>query len=192
MKPSNLLAGATALAFAVGVASSVSAAPPSTSQAFNLSGAVSAACLINFSSSAVPIGNTPGVIAIDTNAADTTTYFHMTNANEYGFEAGAAGCNTAATVVVAKTNGTTGLEDNNTSVYDKAVLQNTLPYQVQFGFDCGANGDKVLTTAGSNTLTNQPAFAGTANISVVVPQAPLGLVSGTYTDTVTVTLTATG
>ncbi|HEX3917690.1 MAG TPA: hypothetical protein VHW60_10160 [Caulobacteraceae bacterium] len=192
MKLSQLLAGATALAFAAGVASSAFAAPaPTTNVPFALSGSVASSCLMSFASTSVPVGNN-GVIPIDTNAADTSTYFHMTDANDYGLEAGFAGCNTASTVSVVKTNGANGLETNNTSAFDKSVLQNNLPYSVQFGFDHGANGDPVTVSAAGATITNQPAFSGSANISVVIPQATLGLVSGTYTDTVTVTLTATG
>jgi hypothetical protein len=191
MKLSQLLAGATALAFTVGVASSALADTPSTNKPFALSGSVVSSCLMNFTTTAVPLGNN-GVIPIDTNAADTSTYFHMTDANDFGFEAGFAGCNTASTVSVVKTNGATGLETDNKSKFDSSVLQNNLPYSVQFGFDHGANGDPVAVTAAGATITAQPAFSGAANISVTVPQAALGLVSGNYTDTVTVTLTATG
>jgi hypothetical protein len=198
MKLSQLLAGATALAFAAGAASSALAA--SNTQTFNVSGSVTATCLIYFSNTTGAIGNIPvNVVA----SSASSTYFHMTDTGgDSQTLLGQGGCNDDNTVEITKGNGATGMTSTNTSSFDPAVFQNTLPYNVELGWTGTYGGNQhgpstpeneglpLPPNSGDTGAFANGAFASSMNITFLVEDQPKALLSGTYTDTVMVTLTA--
>jgi hypothetical protein len=195
MKLSQLLAGATALALAAGMSASAMAATASVT--FNVTGNVNESCLISFTNTNMPIGTIP----IDTTATDPVgSYFHMTS-NPSSTVVGQGGCNANNTVTITKGNGTPGLHNPTTAIYDPTQFTANLDYNAEvgwtgpYGFYGSGQHPNVNQglPAGSETATasiTNGAFASSMDVTAYIFTSPLALLAGTYSDTITVTLTA--
>ncbi|WP_326524691.1 hypothetical protein [Sphingomonas sp.] len=112
-----------------------------------------------------------------------------------------AGCNTANTMTVTKTNGANGLvnADAATGGYDGNVFQANIPYSIAVQYTAGAVGTlvpqgsisqfSVAATASTNNKSNAAWKSGAA-FRIDLTDPTKALVAGTYTDTVTVVLAA--
>ncbi len=108
-----------------------------------------------------------------------------------------AGCNTANTVRLAKTN-VNGLVSDNTGGFDSAEFQNNLPYSVTARYVAaaanttavGTNQTLVLTTALPNITRTHGAWKSAMSLDVEIPQAAKALVAGNYSGTFSVTISA--
>jgi hypothetical protein len=200
MKLSQLLAGATAMAFVAGVASSAMADPGGTAatQQFQISGTVVSTCLLNVAAPNIALGN----ISINTVATSSpSTYFHMTTAGDIlqAQLTGTAGCNSNSNVTLSKANGTEGLHNSTTAGFDQTVFTANIPYNFQLSWS-GSNSftpgaqpaspqsARVLPTEGNSSVATG-AFASNVNFAFFAADPGLGLLAGTYKDTVTLTFT---
>jgi hypothetical protein len=111
-------------------------------------------------------------------------------------ETNLAGCNTRNTVAIAKGN-SDGMHTNNGSSFDPVQFTNVLPYRVAAGWTGVADGSFAtgpqslnLSVSEQAKNTTQGAWKSAMDIDVVIPAQSKSLVSGTYSDTLTVTLTA--
>lgn len=111
-----------------------------------------------------------------------------------------AGCNTDNTVTVTKTNGAKGLVNPNAGDYDSNQFTANIPYSLTVGFQdavlqgAGAQPGsfqsfQVSTTQSTGNL-NLGAWRSEINVHATIPPQSLGLLAGTYSDTITVTLAA--
>ncbi|SEK93568.1 hypothetical protein SAMN05216382_1142 [Sphingomonas palmae] len=164
-------------------------------QTFTISGTVSKDCsFYGGGSSSHNMGlNTIGIRT--NNDANVSQAFAQASDINASFRTETAGCNTRNTVSI-KTAG--ALMNTTTTDYDSDEFTNSIPYTVDAtwtGVTSGAKkGSKqeILTTAGvSKTypLTGG-AWRSAFDMQVNAPAQPKGLVSGTYSDTIEVTLAA--
>ena len=111
-----------------------------------------------------------------------------------------AGCNTDNKVTVTKTNGVNGLVNGTPGDYDSNQFTAHIPYSLTVGLQdavlqgAGAQPGQfqsfsVATTASTGFL-NLGAWRSTINVHATIPPQSLGLVAGTYSDTIVVTLAA--
>ena len=142
-------------------------------------------------------------IPINTNGNTApSTYFTVSAATviQANVNDGSAGCNTNSTVTLTKANGATGLHNGTTAGYDNTVFTADLPYNIQAswnGVSNQAGGQKpsqqsVQATPGEAAAPPLPtgAFASDVAIFLSVPDPTKALLAGDYTDSVTLTFTA--
>lgn len=164
-------------------------------QTFTISGSVSKDCsFYGGGSSSHNMGlNTIGIRT--NNDANVSQAFAQASDINASFRTETAGCNTKNTVSI-KTAG--ALMNTTTTDYDSDEFTNSIPYTVDAtwtGVTSGAKkGSKqeILTTAGTSktyTLTGG-AWRSAFDMQVNAPAQSKGLVSGTYSDTIEVTLAA--
>jgi hypothetical protein len=165
---------------------------------FSISGSISASCVLGNGDADlddVDFG-TLGIYGDASNGVDNA--FEMVGTNSNGNSStNAAGCNTANTLTLTKTNGVQGLlnADALASGYDGNVFQANIPYSLGANYVAGSPGQigvsgslgkfTVSTTEASDSRENN-AWRSGLGIRVDVPAAAKALVAGTYTDTVTV------
>ncbi len=118
----------------------------------------------------------PAVLSIDTNLA---------------------GCNTANTVRIAKTD-VRGMVNNGGSGYDTDVFQANLPYSVAASYKASGTGapaagtNQTLTVAANSDQASRQhgAWKSAMSLDIVVPTPAKALLAGTYSGTFGVTISA--
>lgn len=176
-------------------------ASPTVTKTFALTGTVNKDCSYYIGNGDLASRNINlGTIGIRTNAGETVSNaFDMVAPAGAVVASGTAGCNFNNTVTITKANGTDGLENQIASGFDSNQFQANLPYTVNAnwtGVQGAGNvgpGSGQSLTVGLNEATDQwtgGAWRSGFVLTFGVPVAPLGLVAGTYTDTVTVELAA--
>lgn len=124
--------------------------------------------------------------------------FTMVDDAEVSIDTNLAGCNTANTVTIAKTD-LNGLVNAGASSYDSNVFQANLPYEVTARYVAGpvaggaAPGSPqqlvVATTADQNSRQHG-AWKSAMSLDVVIPVPAKALVAGSYAGTFGVTISA--
>ena len=215
MKMVSLLATAAAVALIAGSASAQAVTETSyvnptngidvgiseeLSATFLISASISPSCVLGNGDDEladVNFGNL-GIYGDASNGVDNA--FEMVDTNSNGNSStNIAGCNTANTLSLEKTNGIEGLlnADSAASGFDPNVFQDNIPYSLSAVYVAGNVGQEgisssggkfvVDTTEGSDSRENN-AWRSNLGIRVDIPAAAKALVAGTYTDTVTVSI----
>lgn len=164
---------------------------------FTLSGTVSTDCAYysgNNNTETLDFG-TIGIYATDINGPNNA--FRMVTPANVTIATNLAGCNTANTVRIAKTD-VRGLVSDNGSGWDSDVFQNNLPYSVTARYKASAPGapnpgqDQNLVVSGSADQASRQhgAWKSAMALDVTIPRAAKALVAGTYTGTFGVTISA--
>ncbi len=169
---------------------------PTVTVSFNMSGTVAQNCSY-FSNSA---GNSQsislGAIGIKNgNSQNIGSLFNQIDPIDFEITSTNAGCNTDNTVTVTK--GANGLFNPSTSGYDSSQFTNSIPYSIKVGVHAATlagtvgtgipQGFTVATTAQTGSA-NYGAWRSKLDLLANIPAQTLGLVAGTYSDTITVTL----
>lgn len=139
-----------------------------------------------------------GTIGVQTgNNVNSSLAFDQNGPITANISTSTAGCNTANTVTVSKLNGTAGLKNPAPGSYDSNQFTDVIPYTVVAtwtGVDSGVaiGGTKTITVAANDDTEtrNQGAWRSSFDMTINAPAPTKGLVAGTYTDAVTVTLAA--
>lgn len=139
-----------------------------------------------------------GTIGVQTgNNVNSSLAFDQNGPITANISTSTAGCNTANTVTVSKLNGVDGLKNPAPGSYDSNQFTDRIPYTVVAtwtGIDSGVGigGTKTITVAANDDTEtkNQGAWRSSFDLSINAPAPTKGLVAGTYTDAVTVTLAA--
>jgi hypothetical protein len=166
--------------------------------AFTLTGAVSRDCSYynaNSGSHTIPLG----AIGVRTSANEPVgQMFNQVSDFSIEMTSTSAGCNFANTVSVTKANGADGLLNNAPGGYDTDNFTANIPYVARVGIQKATTsttapgvGTYKTFEAGVNEATKSQsfgAFRSRLTLHTIVPAQPLGLVAGTYSDTVTVQL----
>jgi hypothetical protein len=179
------------------VAGNTESAVNTISADFVLSGTVSTDCSFytgGVSSQTINLGT----IGIQTgNNVNNTLAFDQVGPITANINTSTAGCNTQNTVTIAKQNGTQGLVNPTSVAYATDQFTNHIQYEAKaswsgVGATSGPSGPQTLTAglndAGANA--NYGAWRSQFDLDITAPPAPLGLLAGTYSDTVKVTLAA--
>lgn len=172
-------------------------AQASDGASFTLTGRVSTDCAYysgNNNSETLDFG-TIGIYATDINGPINA--FKMVTPANVTIATNLAGCNTANTVRIAKTD-VRGLVSDNVSGWDSDVFQNNLPYSVTARYKASAPGapnagtDQVLVVSGAVDQNSRQhgAWKSAMALDVTIPRADKALVAGTYTGTFGVTISA--
>lgn len=168
------------------------------SAAFTLKGEVSQDC--SFYSGAIDTVLNFGQIGINTlDNGGVDDAFDMVSAANAEIETNTAGCNTKNEVRITKTNGNAGMKSNFAGAFDGGQFQANLPYKVDAswtGVPAGS-GSATATTQSLSVATTAPggvktqgAWKSHFKVNITVPVADKSLVSGTYSDTLTIELAA--
>lgn len=172
---------------------------PTVTVNFALTGQVEKDCSFYSGNNASATNIDFGVIGVRTgNNENVGDAFEMVDDAEAEIETLTAGCNFNNRVTVAK-NSALGLVNQTASGYDNTQFQNNIPYTVQARWrgvtsqTSGAAPSNQSVSLSTGQLTNnvlQGAWRSAMDIDIVAPAAPLGLVAGNYTGTMTLTLAA--
>ena len=138
---------------------------------------------------------TIGIYATDINGP--VNAFRMGTPANVTIDTNLAGCNTANTVRIAKTD-VRGLVSDNTSGWDSDVFQNNLPYSVTARYKASTPGapnpgvaqSLILPSTLDQVSRPHGAWKSAMALDVVIPRASKALVAGTYTGTFGVTISA--
>ena len=169
---------------------------PLVTVAFNLSGTVAQNCSYFSNSNSNSQSINLGAIGIKNgNSQNIGSLFNQIDPIDVEIQSTNAGCNTDNTVTVSK--GANGLSNPTTSGYDSSQFTNSIPYSVKVGVAAATlagtvgtgqfQGFTVPTTATTGSA-NYGAWRSTLDLTANIPAQSLGLVAGTYSDTITVTL----
>lgn len=139
-----------------------------------------------------------GTIGVQTgNNVNSSLAFDQNGPITANISTSTAGCNTANTVTVSKLNGTVGLKNPAPGSFDSNQFTDVIPYTVVAtwtGIDSGvgAGALKTITVAANDDTETktQGAWRSSFDMTINAPAPTKGLVAGTYTDAVTVTLAA--
>ena len=124
--------------------------------------------------------------------------FTMVDDAEVSIDTNLAGCNTANTVTIAKTD-LNGLVNAGASSYDSNVFQANLPYEVTAryvagpvagGAAPGSNQTLVVATTADQNSRQHGAWKSAMSLDVVIPVPAKALVAGSYAGTFGVTISA--
>ncbi|MBX9460143.1 MAG: hypothetical protein KL785_02415 [Brevundimonas sp.] len=124
--------------------------------------------------------------------------FTMVDDAEVSIDTNLAGCNTANTVTIAKTD-LNGLVNAGASSYDSNVFQANLPYQVTASYVAGpvaggaapgTNQTLVVATTADQNSAQHGAWKSAMSLDVVIPVPAKALVAGNYAGTFGVTISA--
>lgn len=205
--PSDLVLaeGATAAGFGTRYTASTTAPAnttpltPTVNVVFSLTGVVERDCSFYSGNNAAARNIDFGVIGVRTgNNENVSNAFDMAGPATAAIETLTAGCNFNNEVIIAKTNAAQGMVNSNPGGYDTDEFQANIPYSVTATW--AGVGVGVVGTGGNETLTasttqpgatrQQGAWRSEMDININAPVAAKGLVAGTYTDTMTLTLRA--
>src|SRR5579875_3872687 len=138
-----------------------------------------------------------GTIGVRTGDGDNVSIaFNQVQDASANVNTATAGCNFNNRVTITKAH--KGLENNTTSSYDPQEFTTEIPYAVDATWTGVAQGSQTrgqrelvvdANTTGAKFLDNG-AWRSAFNMNIAIPAQSKGLVAGTYTDTVTVTLAA--
>ena len=124
--------------------------------------------------------------------------FTMVDDAEVSIDTNLAGCNTANTVRIQKTD-LNGLVNAGASAYDNNVFQANLPYSVTASYvaspatggpAAGTNQTLVVATTSDQASAQHGAWKSAMSLNVVIPVPAKALVSGAYAGTFGVTISA--
>lgn len=176
--------------------------PQTTASAtFSIEGDVAPACILGANGGLNNIDfGTFGIYADGTSSVESA--FTSVAARNGNSSTNLAGCNTANTVKIKKTN-PAGLQNlaGGAGGYDATQFQAILPYKVSAVYEAPEPGNTALISSlgkfsvtetdpdGENSRSHG-AWKSSAGFRVDIPIPAKALVAGTYTDTVTVTLEA--
>jgi hypothetical protein len=181
------------------VAGNTGTASATDGATFSLTGTVSMDCSYYSGNANLALNfGTIGINTLDSVGIDEA--FDMAGPLNATIESNVAGCNTKNTVSITKGNGANGMVSNNTVSFDQAQFTNKIPYSVtaswtgieQSSAGAGEASEQALNvseTQGSASLP-QGAWKSHLVLDINAQTQDESLISGTYTDTVTVTLTA--
>ncbi|MEO5867941.1 MAG: hypothetical protein ABIS14_10140 [Sphingomonas sp.] len=170
-------------------------ATPTVTNSFTLTGNVAKDCSF-FGGSSTSHSIPMGAIGVKNgNTENVPTAFNQ--AADFSFDLGttSAGCNFNNTVTVSKS--AQGLVNAAAGGYDNTQFTANIPYSILAGLTgttntgAGAAGAYIPMTVAANAASSSEhlgAWRSAFNMRVAVPAQTLGLVAGTYTDTITVTL----
>ena len=185
-----------------GIPDDTTTATPTVQHAFTLTGSVARDCsyfglgdLSSGSAYTIPLG------AIGVRNGDNELVNNLFNQNgdfTYDIATTTAGCNTNNTVTVTKN--ADGLRNTAAVGFDNTQFTNHIPYSVLVGIasattntSSGAVGQYTPMTVAANAASNTEtlgAWRSSLHLTATIPAQTLGLVAGTYSDTITVTLAA--
>ncbi len=173
-------------------------ATPTVQASFSLSGTVDKDCSFysgGVSNQAINLGT----IGIRTgNNDNSTAMFDQTAPIAVHINTSSAGCNTQNQITITKGNGASGLLNNAVVAYDSNAFTKNIPYEVKAdwtGVPLGPvapGGAMTLTAATTDSFkaVQVGAWRSAFDININAPVPALGLIAGTYNDTVTVELKA--
>lgn len=123
--------------------------------------------------------------------------FTMVDDAEVSIDTNLAGCNTANTVRIAKTD-VRGMVNNGGSGYDTDVFQANLPYSVAATYKASGTGapaagtNQTLTVAANADQASRQhgAWKSAMSLDIIVPTPTKALLAGTYAGTFGVTISA--
>jgi hypothetical protein len=174
-------------------------ATSSVTRSFFLTGSVAQDCSYYTGGSNSQTINLGAIGVRNGDAEDVGTLYNQVDTLNVDNQSNGAGCNTDNTVTVTKTNGANGLSNPTTSGFDTDNFTNHIPYSITTGIK-KATAAGVQTwgqyrsfTVGTGASTGSATFGAwrsQINVHVNIPAQSLGLVAGTYSDTITVTLAA--
>lgn len=183
-----------------GAAGNTETATPTVNVAFTLTGSVTKDCSFYAGNNAAARNIDFGQIGVRTgNNENVTDAFEMVAPANAAIQSLTAGCNFNNTVRLVKTNGVNGMVNNAAGGYDSNQFQANLPYSVaaawtgttnQSGPQAGTPQSLAVAANAANNQISQGAWRSQFDLSVNVPTPNLGLVAGTYSDTLTLTLQA--
>lgn len=180
------------------VAGNTENATPTVSTAFTLTGTVDKDCSFysgGQSSQAINLGT----IGVQTgNNVNNSLAFDQVSPINAHINTSTAGCNTQNQVTITKTNGVSGLLNTASIAYDTAQFTNKIPYSVQaqwtgVGLGTPAAGTTQTLTAATTDgfkAVQVGAWRSSFDLAINAPVPALGLIAGTYSDTITVELKA--
>ena len=141
-----------------------------------------------------------GVIGVRTgNNENVNNAFEMVGQAEADIDTLTAGCNFNNTVTIAKANGVKGLVNAAPGGYDADEFQANIPYKVkaswqgtasQSGPGASSNQELNVDLAEASNQVLQGAWRSAMEIDIIAPRADKALVAGAYSDTMTLTLSA--
>lgn len=174
-------------------------ATPTVTVAFSLTGSVTKDCSFYSGNNSSATNIDFGVIGVRTgNNENVNNAFEMVGPAVAAIDTLTAGCNFNNRVTLAK-NDAAGLVNQTASGWDSNQFQANIPYTVNASWtgtpsqSGGAAGIPQSVALSSTQLTNnvlQGAWRSAMDIDIVAAPAPLGLVAGNYTGTMTLTLAA--
>lgn len=176
-------------------------ATPTLPTAFTLTGNVTPDCSFYAGNNAAARNINFGTIGVRTGSGENVgDAFEMRAPAVVNINTGTAGCNTRNKVTIAKLNGVDGMTNTAAAAagYDSNQFTDNLPYTVNANWtgvnvgQVGAGTGKSLTV-GDNEASDDldgGAWRSSFNMLVTIGTPNLGLVAGTYSDTLTVTLAA--
>jgi len=180
-----------------GIPNDTSAATPTVTNTFTFTGTVASDCSFYGGSStshAIPLGAIG--VRNSNNEGAVGNLFNQAASFTYEIGTSSAGCNTNNTVTVSKN--ANGLQNSAASGFDSNQFTNKIPYSVLVGISnattntaAGAPGTYVPMTVAANAASNSEtlgAWRSNMNVTATFPAQTLGLLAGTYSDTITVTL----
>ena len=124
--------------------------------------------------------------------------FTMVDAAQVSIDTNLAGCNTANTVRIQKTD-LNGLVNAGASAYDNNVFQANLPYSVTASYvaspatggpAAGTNQTLTVATTSDQASAQHGAWKSAMSLDVVIPVPAKALVAGSYAGTFGVTISA--
>jgi hypothetical protein len=180
------------------VAGNSETATPTVTASFSLSGNVTPDCSFYSGGSSTQSINL-GTIGVQTgNNVNNSLAFDQVGPINAHINTSTAGCNTQNQVTITKSNGAAGLLNSAAIAYDTAQFTNSIPYSVAATFTGvglgtpGAGTLQTLTAATTDGFKAAQYGAWRSEFDMVVnaPAPSLGLIAGTYSDTLTVELKA--
>lgn len=194
--------GGPALAFNANIAipNDTSSATPTVSTAFTLTGSVARDCSYfnnNSGTHTIPLG---AIGVYNSNNEDIANLFNQVSNFSIEMTSTSAGCNFANTITVSKANGVQGLLNSAPGGYDSNNFTANIPYTAKIGISnvstntsAPAVGTYHTFQAAANEASKSQtygAFRSRITLNAIVPAQSLGLVAGTYSDTITIELKA--
>lgn len=178
-----------------GVPNDTTTATPTKTETFTLTGNVAKDCSFyagNSNTTTLSLG------AIGVRNGDDETVANLFNqAGQFSYDIGTstAGCNFNNTVTVTK--GPKGLTNASAGGYDSTQFQANIPYSLVVGLTAttnlaaGAPGNYIAMNLGTTETTKSEtlgAWRSGMHVQATIPAPSKGLVAGTYSDTIVVTL----
>jgi hypothetical protein len=177
------------------------AATPTVATDFTLTGTVNRDCSFYAGNNAAARNINFGTIGVRTGSGENVgDAFEMRAPAGVVITSGTAGCNTKNQVTISKANGVDGMTNLAAAAggYDTNQFTDNLPYSVNAIWTgvgvgvVGAGTTRTLTVSTGEASDNLQggAWRSGFGMTVAIPQPNLGLVAGTYSDVLTVTLAA--
>lgn len=197
----GLFGNGTSYIVAGGSLGDTETADDSLDTAFTLTGTVNKDCSFYAGNNAAARNINFGTIGVRTgNGENVGDAFEMRAPAGVVITSGTAGCNTKNQVTISKQNGVDGMTNIAAAAggYDTNQFTDNLPYSVNAAWTgvgvgvVGAGGPRSLTVSTNEASDNLQggAWRSAFGMTVAIPQPNLGLVAGTYSDVLTVTLAA--